>query len=151
MTNQKFGNARPAWTTNAEIAQAICLSLASASMAQSQDANFSLAEADILVTQLVQHQPSRQQVCPAMWTEWSWGPRVRSAHCAMPPPASHPETRGLRERLQAAAIPLAPQKPGKAEAQIKSLETEECGRTQAQVRARTRIGQHLTLVEQSEH
>ena len=149
--NQKSGSARLAWTMNAETVQATCLSLVSASTAQSQDANSSLAEADILVTQLVPLLPNRQPVCPAMSTEPSLGPRGRSAHCAMPQPASHPEARGLKEGLQAAAILLAPPKPDEAGARIRSLETGECGRTQAQVRARTRIGQHSTSAKQSEH
>ena len=149
--NRRSGSAKLAWTTNVETVQATCSSLASASMAQSQDANSSLAEADILVTQLVPLPPNRQPVCPAMSTEPSLGPRGRSAHCAMPQPASHPEARGLKEGLQAAAILLAPPKPDEAGAQIRSLETGECGRTPAQDRAQTRIGQHLTLARQSEH
>ena len=136
---------------NAEIAQAICLSLASASMAQSQDANSSLAEADILVTQLVPPQPSRQQAYQAMLAALSLEPRGRTAHCARPQPANPPEARGRKERPQAAAILTAQPRPGEAGAPIRSLGTEECGRTPAQDRAQTRIGQHLTLARQSEH
>ena len=73
-------------------------------MARSQAVSISPAGADALVTQLAPQPMSLPQAFQATSAGLSLEPRVRSAHCARPPPAKTLEANRLKVEQLAAAI-----------------------------------------------